>query len=187
MIQPRRHRDERGWFEESFVDDRFRKLGIAATFRQDNHSYSKARFTLRGLHFQTPPHQQDKLIRCVRGRIFDVAVDLRRGSPTFGRWVGAELSADDGRQLFIPSGFAHGFLTLEADCEVTYKVSNLYEPSHEGGIRWDDPTVAITWPLPENERPTLAPRDDRLPSLTEFDTSFAYDGRPLGPIEPESL
>jgi len=187
LIQPRRHRDARGWLEESYVDDRLRTLGIDTMFRQDNHSFSKAVLTLRGLHFQTPPYQQDKLVRCVRGRIFDVAVDLRDGSPTYGHWVGAELSAENGRQLFIPSGFAHAFLTLEENVEVIYKVSGLYAPDHEGGIRWDDPTVAVDWPMPEGRPPVLAPRDAILPSLAGFDSPFSYDQRPLRPIDPEDI
>ncbi|MCB8829326.1 dTDP-4-dehydrorhamnose 3,5-epimerase, partial [Escherichia coli] len=115
----------------------FERLGITATFVQDNHSLSVPAFTLRGLQFQTPPRGQDKLVRCIRGRIFDVAVDVRKGSPTYGRWVGSELSAENGHQLFIPIGFAHGFVTLEPDCEVTYKCSDTYAPDHDGGIRWD--------------------------------------------------
>jgi dTDP-4-dehydrorhamnose 3,5-epimerase len=147
LIPSRRHGDARGWFTETYNRDTFAALGIECTFVQDNHSLSAAPFTLRGLHFQIPPHGQDKLVRCIQGRIFDIAVDIRRGSPTYGQWVGAELSAENGHQLFIPIGFAHGFLTLEPDCQVTYKCSDTYAPAHDGGIRWDDPAIGIDWPL----------------------------------------
>ena len=121
LIRPLRHGDARGWFTETYNRDTFAQLGIACVFVQDNHSLSSAAFTLRGLHFQRPPRAQAKLVRCIRGRIFDVAADIRQGSPTFGQWVGAELSAENGCQLFVPVGFAHGFLTLEPNCEVVYK------------------------------------------------------------------
>ncbi len=137
-------------------------------------------FTLRGLHFQTPTRGQDKLVRCIRGRIYDVAVDVRRGSPTYGQWVGAELSAENGHQLFIPIGFAHGFLTLEPDCEVTYKCSDTYAPQNDGGIRWD--SVGIDWPMPAGTTPELSEKDKVQPTLAEFDSPFAYDGRPLAPL-----
>jgi len=120
LIVPRRHSDNRGWFAEVYNEHTFAECGITCHFVQDNHSLSIPVYTLRGLHFQTPARAQDKLVRCIRGRIFDVAVDVRKGSPTYARWVGVELSAENGRQLFIPIGFAHGFLTLEPDCEVTY-------------------------------------------------------------------
>ena len=160
----------------------FADLGIAATFVQDNHSLSRPAHTLRGLHFQTPPHGQAKLVRCVRGRIFDVAVDLRRGSPTYGQWVGAELTADNGRQLFVPVGFAHGFLTLEPDTEVMYKCSALYAPAHDAGVRWDDPAIGIAWPLPAGVAPELSAKDRVQPLLADFDSPFAYDGHPLTPL-----
>ena len=118
LIQPRRFGDDRGWFCETYNSAKYAAVGVAVDFVQDNHSLSRSPFVLRGLHFQAPPHGQDKLVRCVRGRIWDVAVDVRRGSPTYGKWVAAELSADNGRQLFVPVGFAHAFLTLEPDCEV---------------------------------------------------------------------
>ncbi|RYF21683.1 MAG: dTDP-4-dehydrorhamnose 3,5-epimerase, partial [Oxalobacteraceae bacterium] len=128
LIRPKRFGDARGWFTEVYSVPAFAALGITCTFVQDNHSLSIPAYTLRGLHFQTPPRGQDKLVRCIRGRIFDVAVDVRNGSPTYGQWVGAELSAENGHQLFIPIGFAHGFVTLEPDCEVTYKCSDIYAP-----------------------------------------------------------
>lgn len=180
LIVPKRFGDTRGWFTEVYSVPAFAARGIDCTFVQDNHSLSVPRHVLRGLHFQTPPKGQDKLVRCVRGRIFDVAVDVRHGSPTYGRWVGAELSADNGHQLFIPIGFAHAFLTLEADCEVTYKCSGLYAPDNDGGIRWD--SVGIDWPMPAGTTPELSEKDARLPTLEEFQSPFPYDGRPLGPI-----
>ena len=180
LIAPNRFGDARGWFTEVYSEPTFAKLGIDCTFVQDNHSLSVPAYTLRGLHFQTPPHGQDKLVRCVRGRIFDVAVDIRKDSPTFGKWVGAELSADNGHQLFIPIGFAHGFVTLETDCEVTYKCSDVYAPAHDGGIRWD--SVGIDWPMPAGTSPELSDKDRIQPGLAEFDSPFAYDGRPLVPL-----
>ncbi len=180
LIHPRRFGDSRGWFTEVHSVPAFEKLGIDCTFVQDNHSYSEPAFTLRGLHFQTPPRGQDKLVRCIRGRIFDIAVDIRKGSPTYGQWVGAELTAENGDQLFIPIGFAHGFVTLEPDCEVTYKCSDTYAPDHDGGIRWD--SVGIDWPMPTGTRPELSDKDKVQPLLADFDSPFTYDGRPLGPL-----
>ena len=182
LIEPKRHGDARGWFTEVYSEPVFAGRGIASRFVQDNHSLSRPRFTLRGLHFQTPPHAQDKLVRCIRGAIFDVAVDIRQGSPTYGEWAGATLSAENGRQLFVPAGFAHGFLTLEEDCEVTYKVSDTYAPSCDGGLRWDDPAIGIDWPLPAGARPELSDKDARLPLLAGFASPFPDDGRPLAPL-----
>jgi dTDP-4-dehydrorhamnose 3,5-epimerase len=182
IVHPRRFGDSRGWFTEVYSVPAFAALGIDVTFVQDNHSLSVPAFTLRGLHFQTPPHGQAKLVRCLRGRIFDVAVDVRRDSPTYGRWVGAELSAENGDQLFIPVGFAHGFLTLEADCEVSYKCSDVYAPQHDGGVRWDDPAIGIDWPLPRGVEPQLSPKDQVQPLLADFDSPFAYDNHPLTPL-----
>lgn len=189
-ISPRRHGDPRGWFTETYNRDTFAALGIDCAFVQDNHSLSVPAFTLRGLHFQTPPRGQDKLVRCIRGRIFDVAVDVRKGSPTYGQWVGAELSAENGHQLFIPIGFAHGFVTLEPDCEVTYKCSDTYAPDHDGGIRWDDPALraldgqagGIDWGMPAGATPELSAKDKVQPLLADFDSPFPYDGRPLAPL-----
>jgi len=179
LVPSRRHGDARGWFTEVYSEPAFAKLGIPCRFVQDNHSLSAPAFTLRGLHFQTPPRGQDKLVRCIRGRIFDVAVDVRKGSPTYGRWVGAELSAQNGHQLFIPIGFAHGFVTLEADCEVTYKCTDTYAPDHDGGIRWDDPAIGIPWPIPVGTVPETSPKDAKQPLLADFDSPFPYDGNPL--------
>lgn len=183
LIAPHRHGDARGWFTEVYSEPAFTERGIECRFVQDNHSLSVPQFTLRGLHFQTPPRGQDKLVRCIRGRIFDVAVDVRKGSPSFGRWVGAELSAENGHQLFIPVGFAHGFVTLEPNCEVTYKCSETYAPDHDGGIRWDDPTIGIDWPLPGGVKPELSAKDAVQPLLTNFDSPFTYDGRLLVPFD----
>ena len=180
LIRPRRHGDTRGWFTETYNVEAFAKLGITSTFVQDNHSLSIPVFTLRGLHFQAPPRGQDKLVRCIRGRVFDVAVDIRKGSPTYGQWVGAELSAENGHQLFIPIGFAHGFVTLEPDCEVTYKCSDTYAPDADGGIRWDDPAIGIDWPIPAGAVPELSAKDQVQPLLADIDSPFPYDGRPLG-------
>lgn len=186
LIRPRRFDDGRGWFTESYTAEKFARLGVTVGFVQDNHSLSRPTGTLRGLHFQVPPRAQDKLVRCVRGRIWDVAVDLRRGSPTYGRHVAAELSAENGLQLFIPVGFAHGFVTLEPDTEVEYKVSAPYAPDCDGGVLWNDADIALPWPLPEGG-PVLSPKDAALPALAAFDSPFAYDGAPLEPLPSEPL
>ncbi|WP_426123877.1 dTDP-4-dehydrorhamnose 3,5-epimerase [Pararhizobium sp. PWRC1-1] len=179
LINPKRFGDDRGWFTEVYSTKKFSDIGIADEFVQDNHSLSVPVGTLRGLHFQTPPYGQAKLVRCIRGKIFDVAVDLRRGSPSYGKWVGAELSAENGRQLYIPVGFAHGFLTLEPSTEVTYKVTDFYAPANDGGIAWNDQQVNIDWPLADGVEPLLSPKDENQPLLSAFDSPFAYDGEPL--------
>lgn len=185
LITPRRHEDARGWFSETWSTHAFAaETGRSIAFVQDNHSLSRPRWTLRGIHFQRPPHAQAKLVRCLRGRILDVAVDLRRGSPTWGHWVAAELSAADGRQLFVPAGFGHAFLTLEPDCEIAYKVDDFYAPDCDGGIAWNDPTIAVDWRLPAGVAPVLSPKDEILPTLAAFDSPFEYDGEPLAPLAP---
>lgn len=182
VICPRRFEDSRGWFSETWNDARLRQAGITAQFCQDNQSLSRPQGTLRGLHFQAPPHAQAKLVRCLRGRIFDVAVDIRRASPTFGKWVGLELSAENGKQLFIPSGYAHGFATLGPDCEIAYKVDDYYSTECDGGIAWDDPDIGIDWPSGLGE-PVLSEKDMSLPSLAQLAVDFPYDGNPLGNLE----
>jgi dTDP-4-dehydrorhamnose 3,5-epimerase len=183
LIHPKRFGDDRGWFTEVYSEKAFVEAGIDVRFVQDNHSMSHPVGTLRGLHFQTPPFGQAKLVRCIGGSIYDVAVDIRRDSPTYGKWVGAELSAENGRQFFIPIGFAHGFVTLTPDAQVTYKCSNFYAPAHDGGVRWNDPDIGIVWPLPEGVSPTLSPKDEKAPLLKDFASPFDYDGRPLLPLE----
>ncbi len=146
IVTPR-FNDSRGFFSETYSEATFTRAGISTAFVQDNHSYSVKRGVLRGLHYQLPPKAQDKLVRVVRGAVFDVAVDIRRGSPSFGKWVGVELSAEKWNQLLVPRGFAHGFVTLQPDSEVVYKVSELYAPEYDRAIRFDDPKIAIDWPV----------------------------------------
>lgn len=181
-IVPKRFGDARGWFAETYQRDRFKALGVDADFVQDNQSLSRPKGTLRGIHFQTPPHAQAKLVRCIRGRIWDVAVDLRAGSPTYGKWVGAELTAEAGEQLYVPVGFGHAFVTLEPDCEVAYKASDFYAPECDAGIAWDDPDLAITWSL-AGQTPELSGKDANLPRLKDFVSPFGYDGQPLEPLD----
>ena len=181
LFRPRRYEDDRGWLSETYRRDRLAERGVTAAFVQDNHSLSRRAGTLRGLHFQVPPRAQAKLVRCVAGAVWDVAVDLRAGSPSYGRWVAAELSARNGLQLFIPEGFAHGFLTLRPESELIYKVSDHYAPDCDAGIRWDDPTLALPWPLTAGE-PALSDKDRDLPALAGWSSPFAYDGRPLEPL-----
>ena len=170
-IRPKRIADERGFFSETWNDAAWREAGIAHDFVQDNHSLSKIRGTLRGLHFQAPPAAQAKLVRVTRGSAFDVAVDLRSGSPTYRLWAGVTLSAAEWNQLLIPEGFAHGFLTLEHDTEVQYKASAVYSPAHDRAIRYDDPAIAIDWPLPAADL-ILSDRDRAAPLLADLDTSL---------------
>lgn len=172
FIQPKRFGDHRGFFAETYSRRAYSALGIYDTFVQDNHSLSAAAGTVRGLHFQVPPHAQAKLVRCGRGAIFDVAVDIRRGSPTYGKWVGYELSATNGTQLYIPVGFAHGFATLEPDSEIIYKCSDFYAPETEGALRWNDPAIGIDWPL--DVPPVLSGKDAEAPGLDGFDSPFTY-------------
>jgi dTDP-4-dehydrorhamnose 3,5-epimerase len=178
LFTPARIQDPRGWFAESWRRDRFEELGLDADFCQDNHSFSAQSGTLRGLHFQRSPFVQAKLVRCIRGRIYDVAVDIRSASPSFGQWVGCELSADAGNQLFIPEGYAHGFLTLEDNCEVAYKVSAYYSPEADAGIAWDDPDLAILWPVGALTL-NMSDKDKNQPLLREMKIALPYDGQPL--------
>ena len=182
LIKTRRFGDDRGWFSETYSVRALAKAGIHDRFVQDNQSYSAFTGTVRGLHFQRPPHAQAKLVRCTRGSIMDYAVDVRRGSPTYGRWVFALLSAENGSQLYVPVGFAHGFVTLESDTEVAYKVTDIYSPDSDCGILWNDGTIGIDWPLPGTGA-VLSDKDKLLPGLAEFDSPFEYDGTPLEALE----
>jgi len=185
-IVPKRHVDGRGWFSEIFHEKRLRDLGITCRFVQDNQAISRRAGTLRGLHFQLPPAAQAKLVSVLRGRILDVAVDIRSGSPTFGKYVSIELSAENGRQLYIPVGFAHGYLTLEDDVVLVYKVSDYYAPAYDSGICWNDPDIAIPWPFKDTDI-IASDKDRRLPLLKEFASPFAYDGHPLVPLTDLNL
>lgn len=174
VLTPARFGDDRGWFSETWNASRMVALGLDIGFVQDNHSMSGAAGTLRGLHYQRPPHAQDKLVRCTRGVIFDVAVDIRKGNPTYGKWVGVELSAANGKQLLVPKGFLHGFVTRTPDTEVQYKCSDVYAPDCDGGIRWDDPTIGIDWGL--SDAPVLSAKDTVAPLLADFDSPFVWEG-----------
>ena len=181
LIVPKRINDSRGWFSETFRADRLREAGIPCDFVQENQSFSQKAGTLRGLHFQLPPSPQAKLVSVLRGRILDVAVDIRKGSLTYGKHVSAELSAASGHQLYVPAGFAHGFATLEDDVIVMYKVSDYYAPAVDRGLRWNDPDIGIAWP-PGVSASLISEKDNKLPFLKEFDSPFAYDGHPLEPL-----
>jgi dTDP-4-dehydrorhamnose 3,5-epimerase len=163
LIEPKRFGDARGFFSETFREDSLAKAGFTARFVQDNHSLSAQVGTLRGLHYQRAPHAQDKLVRVVRGAILDVAVDIRAGSPSFGKSVAVKLSAENGHQLLVPKGFAHGFVTLEPDTEVLYKVTDYYAPDCDAGIAWNDPDLALDWQL--TGEPMLSDKDRVLPAL----------------------
>jgi len=172
-IVPRVFRDERGFFAETYSQKALEAVGVNATFVQDNQSLSRIKGVVRGLHFQKPPHAQGKLIRVLRGAIFDVAVDIREGSPTFGRHVACEISAESLAQLWVPAGFAHGFCTLEPDTEVLYKVTAYYAPESDSGIMWNDPALGIAWPLSAEEA-VLSDKDRRLSPLSELGSVFRY-------------
>ena len=170
IIKPMRSLDHRGFFGETFSRRRYEDLGINIEFVQDNHSLSHTTGTLRGLHFQAPSAAQAKLVRCGRGAIFDVAVDIRRGSPTYGKWQGYQLTSENGYQLYVPVGFAHGFVTLEADSEIVYKCSDYYAPESEGAVLWD--SCGINWPLLDD--PILSKKDQEAPQLADFESPFVY-------------
>jgi dTDP-4-dehydrorhamnose 3,5-epimerase len=171
MLTPRRFGDARGWFIETWNAARLAEAGLDLPWVQDNHSLSAAKGTLRGLHYQMPPRAQDKLVRCSRGAILDVAVDIRSGSPTYGKWVAVELSADNGRQLLVPKGFLHGFVTLSENCEVQYKCSDFYSPEHDRGVRWDDPAIGVDW---GTSAPILSEKDQTAPLLADIGQPFLY-------------
>ncbi|BBD40175.1 dTDP-4-dehydrorhamnose 3,5-epimerase [Aminobacter sp. NyZ550] len=172
-IRVPRFDDARGFFSETWNAGKLAQAGIAVDFVQDNHSLSRERGVLRGLHFQKPPFAQDKLVRVLRGSIYDVAIDIRVGSPTFGKWVGLTVSAKEWNQILVPKGFAHGFVTLEPDTEVAYKVSAPYSQPHDRSIRFDDPDIAIDWPVAAQEL-ILSDKDAAAPLLTDVETGFVY-------------
>ncbi|MDI9261078.1 dTDP-4-dehydrorhamnose 3,5-epimerase [Alicyclobacillus sendaiensis] len=169
MIEPDVFEDARGFFTETYNREKFAMLGVDTEFVQDNHSYSAAAGTIRGLHYQLEPAAQTKLVRVVHGAIYDVVVDIRRQSPTFGRWVGVILSADNHRQLYVPKGFAHGFCTLVPHTHVMYKVDAHYSPEHDRGIRWDDPELGIPWPT---TKAVLSQKDAQHPLLRDAEINF---------------
>ena len=171
LIEPARFGDNRGFFSESWNKERMAEHGISVDFVQDNHSLSSAVGTVRGLHFQAPPNAQAKLVRCGRGLLFDVAVDIRKGSPTYGQWVGEELSFENGKQLFIPEGFAHGFITRTPDTEIIYKCNAYCAPESDGAILWD--SCGIDWGF--NGTPELSAKDANAPSFTSFDSPFTWE------------
>ena len=175
VIEPRIFQDPRGWFYESYSIRNVEPLGIRNIFVQDNHSYSAKKGVIRGLHYQVPPMDQSKLVRCTAGSVFDVAVDIRHGSPTFSKWSGVVLSAENKKQLYIPRGFAHGFLTLEDACEVQYKVDNFYSQQHDRGIRYDDRQIGIEWGV---DRPMLSDKDLRTPYLKDCGKDFLWERVP---------
>lgn len=171
LIVPKINRDHRGFFSETYNKAGLASLGADLEFVQDNHSLSVERGVIRGLHFQIPPFAQDKLVRVIRGSVFDVAVDIRRGSPTYGKHVARVISAADWNQFLVPIGFAHGFCTLEANTEVIYKVTNYYSPEHDRGVLWNDPDLGIAWPIAESEA-ILSDKDRRHPKLSELPVYF---------------
>ncbi len=170
LIKNKKFIDKRGFFGETYSRRRYEEYGIDVEFVQDNHSLSHTVGTLRGLHYQAPPAAQGKLVRCGRGAIFDVAVDIRRGSPTYGQWEGFELSAENGHQLYVPIGYAHGFVTLKPDSEIVYKCTDYYASETEGAVRWD--SCGIEWPLSRD--PILSDKDAIAPAFADFDSPFIY-------------
>ncbi|MCR0329382.1 dTDP-4-dehydrorhamnose 3,5-epimerase [[Clostridium] innocuum] len=177
IIEPDVHGDHRGYFMETYSKQKYQELGIDVEFVQDNMSFSAQKGTLRGLHWQNAPMSQSKLVSCTKGTVIDVAVDIRKGSPTYKQWVSVELSAENKKQFFIPQGFAHGFLTLTDDVEFRYKVDNFYSKEHDRGIRYDDPSIAVDWgTLLNGIEPVLSDKDKFGPVLVESDCNFNYKG-----------
>jgi len=175
ILTPTRHGDDRGFFSESWNQSRMEQAGLHYDFVQDNQSLSEAIGTVRGLHFQSPPHAQAKLVRCGQGALLDVAVDIRRGSPTFGDWVGVELTAQNGKQLLIPAGFLHGFVTRAPDTEIIYKCTDYYAPDCDAAVRYDDPNIGIDWGL-GTDAPLLSDKDNKAPYLADIDAPFVFEG-----------
>lgn len=171
LLEPTVHGDHRGFFMESYNKEEFIQIGIEIDFIQDNHSLSSTPGTLRGMHYQLEPKAQTKLVRVTSGAIYDVIVDIRKGSPTYGQWQGFILSAENKRQLLVPKGFAHGFCTITPDVEVQYKVDELYSPEHDAGIAWDDPAIAIDWPMTNT---VLSDKDTKHPTLENARNNFAF-------------
>lgn len=172
IITPQVFGDHRGWFCETYSAEKFKEIGIDTVFVQDNQSFSAQKGTLRGLHFQNNPMAQTKLLRCTRGKILDVAVDLRKGSPNYKKWVSVELSAENKKMIFIPKGFAHGFVTLSEDVEVQYKVDNYYSPENDRSVRFDDPAIGVDWGI---ENPVLSNKDLNAPLLADSDVNFIFE------------
>lgn len=175
ILTPRRFGDARGFFSEVYNRKSYAEHGIDVEFVQDNHSLSRQVGVVRGLHFQSPPHAQAKLVRVGAGRVLDVAVDIRRGSPTYGRWIGVELSAEAGNQIYIPVGFLHGFAVLEPDSELLYKCSDFYAPDCDGAVRFDDPDIGIDWGI-DPKAAILSDKDAKAPLLKDFVSPFVYEG-----------
>ena len=175
IITPKRFGDARGFFSESWSQRAMNAQGFDFNWVQDNHSMSMQEGTIRGLHFQASPHAQDKLVRCGRGALYDVAVDIRRGSPTYGQWVGAELSYENGRQMLVPAGFLHGFATLKPETEIIYKCSDYYAPNCDGAVRFDSVSLGIDWHLGGLE-PVLSEKDTAAQDFADFDSPFTYQG-----------
>ena len=173
VLTPKRFGDDRGFFSETFSARAFEEIAPGVNFVQDNHSLSRDAGTLRGLHFQLPPHAQGKLVRVPRGRVLDVIVDVREGSPTYGQHAGVELSAENWKQMWIPAGFAHAFCTLEPDTEFCYKVTEFYAPQSDSGLAFDDPDLGIEWPF-SNEQLILSAKDRELQSLRDFKSPFTF-------------
>ncbi|WP_112182162.1 MULTISPECIES: dTDP-4-dehydrorhamnose 3,5-epimerase [Paraliobacillus] len=171
VIEPSVFGDHRGWFMETYSETKFKEAGIDIDFVQDNQSFSATKGTLRGLHYQLDPKAQTKLVRCTQGSIFDVAVDIRKESPSYGEWFGIELSAENKKQLLVPKGFAHAFMTLTENSEVQYKVDEGYAPECDRGIRWDDPTINVTWPI--EITPVLSEKDEKAPLLEDAENNFS--------------
>jgi len=177
LLRPVRHDDSRGFFSEVFNRRDLRSVGVELDLAQENFAFSRDANTVRGIHFQIPPFAQAKLVQVIRGAIFDVAVDLRKGSPTYGQHVSAELSAENWNQILIPEGFGHGLCTLEDDTAVLYRVNTHYSAEHDQGIRWDDPDLAIDWPVRQVTKggPILSDKDKAQPLLADFDSPFVYE------------